>query len=793
MRWIKLLRDVKAESGRAVLMLAAVGFALFAVTAMLAAYGIVTREVTRNYMSTNPASATIDVSEVTPEMLEAARAYPGISDAEARSVVEARVKVRGEWMRMLLFVVDDFAGVRMNLFVPYSGAAAPADGAMLVEKVAAPLIGAVEGQAITIKTPHGPETAVRVDGLVHDTTLAPAWQEQSGYGYISRATLAMLGEPPVLDELRILVPGVPTQADLDRIAMGLAEQLKASGADVHGVKAPPPGRHPHGGQIAIALATFLSFAVLALALAAILVAAVLAATLARQSREIGIMKAVGARSGQIAGMYVALLLGLGVVSLAVSVPPGLWAGGRLSVLMADTMNFTIADFAPPAWVYAVVVAAGILMPLAAAVLPILKASRITVREAISASGSAAGAVTGAILARILSGIGRFSLSYVLAVRNSLRRPGRLALSIAMLATAGGLFITALSVRNGWQVMAAHVLTDRKYDLELTFSEPVTGDAVRGVLAPIAGIETAELWGYEQAALTNRGTIDLMRTYPDGGHGSFAVLGVPDAMSTVALPVRGGRWLEPGDTDAIVLGQGRHLRAGTEVGDRVTLSVEGKPSEWRIVGFVREIGGGGAYVPKAAFDRLYGTADAGKMLRIRLAPGTDRQAAIEMIESAFNTAALPVERSAPLTMLYEALVGHVEVPVRMIVAAAVLLAAIGGLGLASMMTVNVLERTREIGIMKAIGASPAVVLRTILGEAVTVAVLSWLVALLVAAPLILAIGRLAAGMFGSALPFLLPLPALALWLGIILVIAAVASIWPASRAARLVVREALAYT
>lgn len=792
MRWIKLLRDVKAESGRTMLMLAAVGFALFAVTTMLAAYGIVTREVTRNYMSTNPASATIDVAEVTPQMLEVAKAHTGIADTEARSVVVARVKVGGEWMRMLLFVVDDFAAIRMNLFVPYSGAKAPADGAMLVEKVAAPLIGAVEGQTVTIKTPHGPETPVRVDGMVHDTTLAPAWQEQSGYGYISRATLAMLGEPPVLDELRILVPGTPTQAEVDRIAMGLAEQLKASGFDVHGVKVPPPGQHPHGGQIAISLATFLSFAVLALVLAAILVAAVLAATLARQSREIGIMKAIGARSSQIAGLYVVFLLGLGVVSLVVSVPPGLWAAGQLSVLMADTMNFTVADYAPPVWVYGVVVAAGILMPLVAAAFPIIKASRVTVREAISSGGSTGGTAAGP-LTRLLSGLGKFSLSYVLAVRNSIRRPGRLALSIAMLATAGGLFITALSVRDGWQVMAANVLTDRKYDLELAFSEPVTKAAVRDVLAPIAGIETVELWGYEQAALTSAGAIDLMRTYPDGGHGSFAVLGVPDNMSTMALPVRGGRWLEPDDTNVIVLGQGRHLNADTGLGDLVTLSVEGKPSEWQVVGFVREIGGGGAYVPKAAFDELYGAAGAGKMVRIRLIPGSDRSEAVETIEAAFNAAALPVERSAPLTMLYEALVGHVEVPVRMIVAAAVLLAAIGGLGLASMMSVNVLERTREIGIMKAIGATPIVVLRIVLGEAMTIAVLSWLVAIVVAAPLVLAIGQLASGMFGSALPFALPLTALALWLSIILVIAAVASIWPAFRAARLVVREALAYT
>ena len=204
---------------------------------------------------------------------------------------------------------------------------------------------------------------------------------------------------------------------------------------------------------------------------------------------------------QIAGLYAVFLLGLGVVSLAVSVPPGLWAAGQLSLLMADTMNFTIADFTPPTWVFGVVVAAGILMPLAAAAFPILKASRITVREAISSGGTATGSPIG-IVARLLTGIGVFGVSYVLAVRNSIRRPGRLALSIAMLATAGGLFITALSVRDGWQVMAANVLTDRNYDLELTFSEPVARSVIGEALTLVSGVETAELWGYEQAALTS---------------------------------------------------------------------------------------------------------------------------------------------------------------------------------------------------------------------------------------------------------------------------------------------------
>lgn len=147
---------------------------------------------------------------------------------------------------------------------------------------------------------------------------------------------------------------------------------------------------------------------------------------------------------------------------------------------------------------------------------------------------------------------------------------------------------------------------------------------------------------------------------------------------------------------------------------------------------------------------------------------------------------------PLDRLHSAMVGHVEVPIAMLVAAAVLLALIGGLGLASMMTVNVLERTRELGVMKAVGAVPAVILKVVVGEGVLIAAMSWLLALLLSLPLTLVLGFRAAGMFGAPLPFTVSILAAVAWLGLVLVIAAAASAAPALRAARLVVREALAY-
>jgi putative ABC transport system permease protein len=139
-----------------------------------------------------------------------------------------------------------------------------------------------------------------------------------------------------------------------------------------------------------------------------------------------------------------------------------------------------------------------------------------------------------------------------------------------------------------------------------------------------------------------------------------------------------------------------------------------------------------------------------------------------------------------------MVGHMEVPARMLVAASVVIVLVGALGLASMMTVNMLERTREIGVMKAIGATPATVVRIIAGEGLFIAGASWIFAALIALPLTWILGTAARAAHGAPLAFTFSISAGAIWLGLVLVIAITASAVPALRAARLVVREALAY-
>jgi putative ABC transport system permease protein len=123
----------------------------------------------------------------------------------------------------------------------------------------------------------------------------------------------------------------------------------------------------------------------------------------------------------------------------------------------------------------------------------------------------------------------------------------------------------------------------------------------------------------------------------------------------------------------------------------------------------------------------------------------------------------------------------------------LVAAVGSLGLMGTMSINVLERTREIGVMRAIGASDGLVLKIFMVEGIFIGGLSWLMGTAAALP----ISKLLSNAVGLAfidtpLSFTFSTTGALIWLGIALILAAVASFLPAWNASRLTVREVLAY-
>jgi len=164
-----------------------------------------------------------------------------------------------------------------------------------------------------------------------------------------------------------------------------------------------------------------------------------------------------------------------------------------------------------------------------------------------------------------------------------------------------------------------------------------------------------------------------------------------------------------------------------------------------------------------------------------------------IEQALARERVVVKVSITEAMFDDAQTGHVYILVFALIFMAIVMAVVGTLGLASAMSTSVIERTREFGVMRAIGATSRVVLRNVLSEGVFTGLLSWLIAIPLSIPLSTQVGNLVGSLsFRVPLPLSLSPVALGIWLAVVLAGAAAASAFPAQRAARLTVRETLAY-
>jgi putative ABC transport system permease protein len=263
-------------------------------------------------------------------------------------------------------------------------------------------------------------------------------------------------------------------------------------------------------------------------------------------------------------------------------------------------------------------------------------------------------------------------------------------------------------------------------------------------------------------------------------------------------LREGRWLNPGETGAVVLSQVTLANTDFTVrpGDTVELLVNGDSTTWRVAGVVEEKGeSGGAYVTAEGLATALGEPRWSNTLRI----ATDRhdeqtrEAVATAVRQALTDAGVEVQSAESVGRREAATGGHLDPILVILLATALPLGVIGLLGLASTMSANILDRTREFGVMHAIGAGPKAVRRIVVAEGVIIAITSCALAVLPALGLTAGLGALLGNLFVNApLPFRISLLSVGIWTALVVLGAVLATDAAATRASRLTVREALAY-
>lgn len=783
-RWRKVVRDAWLYKARSFLVVLAIAVGLAGAGTILIAWSLVRRATHDEFLASNPAAATIRTDSIDTAVLAAARAVSGVADVQARRVVSGVVQAEGTWRPALFFAMDSVATARIGVVRREAGTWPPPDGEVVLEQSSVGFSGITVGESLNIDLGDGEPKPLRVVGLARDVGVAPGWMEHLVYAFVTPRTLAMLGVPSSLNELQITVTDRSLDQDaVRRIAYQVKAAVERTGRRVHDVDVPIPGEHVHAAQMDSLLYTQAAFGVLALIVCGLLVANLMAAMLAGQIREIGVMKTLGADTSQLTRMYVVFAMALGVVATAVALPIAIVAGRRYALLKGEMLNFDITRHSIPWWAVALLAIVGALLPALAAMIPVRRGCRASVASALRDIGISENAEWSVRFVHRVPGVSRPTL---LSLRNAFRKRQRLTLTLLALASGGAVFLAARNLRTSVIGGVDLLYAPQRYEFSIRLDAPHAIDSIEATIADVGGVRAVEAWTGSRATVARA----------DGTSGNSFGITAPPSDSKLFVPTMvAGRWVATSDTAAIVVSRALLERQPElQLGRVVAFELGDRSAHWTVVG----IADGGpiptAYTSREVLLRATGARGVSTAMVASAATGVASQVElIQRVRRALDERDMRVASSQLLAESRRVLEDHLLMVVEFLGAMGWVMIVVGGMGLASTMGLAVLERRREIGVMRAIGARNGAIIRMIQAEGFVIALLSWIVAL----PISLPISAALANAFGRVMlevpvTWIPELASVSIWLGLVIGVSAVACAWPSVRATRVTVASALSY-
>ncbi|MCQ3938462.1 MAG: hypothetical protein DPW18_15645, partial [Chloroflexi bacterium] len=358
------------------------------------------------------------------------------------------------------------------------------------------------------------------------------------------------------------------------------------------------------------------------------------------------------------------------------------------------------------------------------------------------------------------------------------------------ASGGAIFI---AVYNLWASFDKTIEDIQGYflaDINISFDRGYRYDKVAGIAMSIPGVEGAEGW------LEYSGTLKM----GEEDSGTQILFVAPPSTSKLIDPViTSGRWLTTGDENAIVIGN--HLLQifpDLKIGDWLTIEIDGKETKWQIIGTYSITGNVSPpllYVNYEYLSVLVGQPEMAYSLRIVTAEhDAETQKRInDQIQAAFERRGIQIRSTQLGADFIREQKAQTDILVYFILVMASLIAVVGGLGLMGTMSINVLERTREIGVMRAIGASNGDIQAIVITEGMVIGILSWAISIVISLPItsLLCFG-VGMALLTAPMPPVYGMTGIIAWLIFTIVLGTLASALPAHRASSLTVRDTLAY-
>jgi len=797
-RWTKIFKDIWTNKTRSLLVILSIAVGVAALGMIYNAGRIIQRDLYGQFQNGNPAHVYMYVSPFPKELANSVENMREVQSAQATRILAAKIlNKKNKFEDISLHAYPPASEIKINRFSIEQGQYPPQVREIVLERQSAQLLGYKVGDSVQVKLEDGRSFQLKVSGIAHDVYEMPFALMGEATGFVNMDTLRWMGVQPTYNRLEIVVSG----SKIDKAyVLDVAEKIKSrviepAGYIVLSTRIPGvgsnPGDHWAHNQIHGFLLILQIMSVMAMLLSGGLVVNTVSAIIVQQVKQIGILRAIGASQKQIMVMYFLNVFVFGVIGLILAIPFGLLGSWGLANFAAHFLNFNVTVINLPWDVLLLQIGIGLFMPLGVALFPILSGTRISIYDAIYQYGLNNIKGVGR-LERLLSRIRLLSPPVLLSLRNTFRKKSRLAFTLATLTLAGAMFIASFSTYSSLNAQIQDVERYVAFDVML----PIPGGANRATVEREAlrtdGVAYAEGWMLSEGVIVR----------PDGSESQgIQIVGLPVDARTIRPNILSGTWLSgEGSAQQVVINQDLINDEGEiKVGDTITLKVGDRKQSFNVVGIVsKHLSGSRIYMSPSAFSRLTGRHNEVDMVRVLAAPDHLSNQEIQdklatRLEERFSNAGLSKESSTTRHSFFSEFTQVFNIILFVLLIMAGVLAVVGSLGLTGSLGINILERTREIGVLRAIGAANKAVVKIVLLEGLVVSVVSWIfgaITSFLSSPLLAAVVIYA--VLKTSMNFRYSFVGLIIWFVVVILIGVFASLIPARKAALLQVREVLDY-
>jgi putative ABC transport system permease protein len=805
-RWRKVFHDLLDNKARTLLVVFSIAVGVFSIGVIAGAHQIISHDMSISYSANKPANVELRMTDFNEEILEMVHNQRGVEDAEGRRVFNMRVRVPGteKWTTLDMIAFEDFQKNAINLLIPIEGQPMPKKRQVLLEQDVLQHIDTGLGQLLEFQLPDGSTKTLPVVGIVQDTAASAGDFLASPSAYIDMDTLQYLGQPRRFNRALVIVSeGGDDIVHLRDMGAKLKDRLEKNGSLVIRMRFSKTHEHPLADTVNAILGILMALGILIVFLSSSLIANTLNALLNQHLRYIGVIKLVGGQRRQVFFMYLTLIMAFGILALLIAIPLGGEGAYGLALFLAGELNFNLLGYriVPTALIVQILV--GLFVPLVAGLVPVINGSRVTVLRALSGGVAEeqkqlkAGEerlgwfdwiqvkATGLLSKRGL----HMPRPFVISLRNTFRRKSRLALTLFTLTMGGAIFIAVFNVRVTLHDYIGQIGNYFAADVSLDFSKPYRLIEIQQEVMKVEGVQHVEGWQFVSGELLDEKSQILE---------NINIFGPPADSELIEPIVVAGRWIRAGDVRKLAVSENvleyyPDLRAG----NTLNLKIDGRDEIWEVVGIFKFVAREGvlAYAPYEYISRVNHLVNRAYSFRLV----TDRHdrpyqdAKAEELDKYFRARGFKVRIAEAGRASLDTAVESLDTLVVFLLIMAVLTAIVGSMGLTGTMGMNVLERTREIGIMRAIGADDRAVMRTVIAEGVFIGTISFGLAVILSVPFTYLLSTIVSlAVFQTPTDVVFTYTGYAIWLGLVLVLSALASILPARNAARLTIREVLAY-